>query len=121
MKLLIYTDRPTRLVMDQTGNKGKREEVMSDEFQLSQQLFEDVKDAIQKHDSRARDDIIAAQYMAALIGLALAQQHMAPPKKRELLDQLGGFAGHVLNEVEQQQMPPPPAQDAFGVWRPGDA
>ncbi len=94
---------------------------MSDEFQLSEQLLQDVKAAIQAHDSRARDDLIAAQYMAALIGFVMANQHMAPPKKREVLDQLGGFAGHVLNEVEQQQMAPPPAQDAFGIWRPGDA
>ena len=97
---------------------------MSDEFQLSEQLLMDVKEALQSHDSRTKDDMVAAQYLSALTGFILAHQQMAPPKKREILGDLNGFAEHVLNQVEQQVMPPPPpppTQEAFGVWKPGDS
>ena len=97
---------------------------MSDEFQLSEQLLTDVKDALQNHDSRTSDDMITAQYLSALTGFILAHQQMAPPKKREIMEDLNGFARHVLDTVEQQIMPPPPpppTQEAFGIWRPGDS
>ncbi len=94
---------------------------MSDEFQLSDDLFQDLKAALIEHDSRASDDLLAAQYFAAMTGYIMAHQQMAPPKKRELLGQLNEFSGYVLDQVEQQTMPPPPSQDAFGIWRPGDA
>lgn len=94
---------------------------MSDEFQLSEQLLKDVKAAMQSHDSRTSDDMVAAQYLSALTGFILAHQQMAPPQKREVLKDLNGFASHVLNTVEEQSMPPPPSQDAFGIWRPGDS
>lgn len=94
---------------------------MSEEFQLSEQLFQDVKAAMLAHDSRCSDDMIAAQYLSALTGYLLAHQHMAPPKKREMLGRLNEFANYVLDQVEKDsvQPPPPPAQEAFGIWRPG--
>lgn len=94
---------------------------MSDQFELSEQLMADVKATLQKHDSRCSDDMIASQYLSALVGFVLAHQHMAPPKKRELLGELNEFAAHVLTQVEQQSLAPPPAADAFGIWRPGDS
>ncbi|HHJ19126.1 MAG TPA: hypothetical protein ENJ84_04770 [Gammaproteobacteria bacterium] len=93
---------------------------MSDQFELSEQLFTDVKSAIQGHDGRASDDLIAVQYMAAMMGYVLASQNMSREKRRDILDQLHAFAGHVLEQVEGNQ-PQPPAEDAFGIWRPGDA
>lgn len=96
---------------------------MSDQLELSEQLFSDVKSAILEHDSRAGDDLISIQYMAAMMGYVLAGQEMSQAERRDILDQLHAFAGHVLQQVEddQAQASPPPAEDAFGIWRPGDA
>lgn len=94
---------------------------MSDQFELSQQLVEDIKSVLANHDGRAKDDLITTQYLAALVGLILGNQQMSADKRRELLQDLNAFSEHVMQQIEQQQVQQaPPPQDAFGIWRPGD-
>ena len=96
---------------------------MSDEFQLSHKMVEEVKSVLASHDGRATDDIFATQYLAALVGFILGNQQMAAAKRREILEDLNGFSAHVMQEIEQQQVQQavPPPQEAFGIWRPGDS
>ena len=88
-----------------------------DGLQLSEQLVKDVSDAISKHDSRAEDPGIAVQYLSALTGFLVAHLDFPHDQKSQFLDQLGLFAHHVFDDVAT----PPPAESAFGVWKPGDA
>jgi hypothetical protein len=96
---------------------------MSDQFELSHQMVEDIKSVLASHDERAKDDLITTQYLAALMGFILGNQQMSVAKRRELLEDLGGFSAHVMQQIEQQQLQQvaPPTQDAFGIWHPGDS
>lgn len=88
------------------------------EIQLSRELAQSVQAAIVQHDAQARDELIAIQYLAALTGFMLGNTALPSGQKRELLGQLHGFSEHVLQDMERSSAP---AQEAFGVWRPGDA
>jgi hypothetical protein len=93
------------------------------ELQLSAKLVAELQQVIQSHDSSASDPGVAAQYLCAVVGFLLGQQDMPSARKTEVLDQLGAFMKHVAEDVEQQkqqQAPPPapPAQEAFGIWKP---
>lgn len=88
------------------------------EIQLSKQLVEDVKGAIAAHDEQASEDVIALQYLAAISGYILGNTAYQAAQKRDLLEQLNAFAKHVLDDMERQR---PPQQEAFGIWKPGDA
>jgi hypothetical protein len=93
-----------------------------DQLQLSQQLIDAVQDALTAADPRARDPMIALQYLSAIIGYALGKMNMSANDRRDALEQLGAFARHVLEDVERQQRSrTPPAGEAFGIWRPGDS
>ena len=96
---------------------------MSDEFQLSHQMVEEVKSVLTGHDKRAKDDLFTTQYLAALVGFIVGNQQMSAAKRREILEDLNGFSAHVMQEIEQQQVQQaaPPPQEAFGIWRPGDS
>jgi len=86
------------------------------ELQLSNDLVQSVQSALETHDERARDPGIMIQYLAALTGFMLGQQNMDTASKHELLGQLGAFSKSVLDDVSGPQTPPP-AQEAFGIWR----
>ncbi len=92
-----------------------------DQLQLSQQLIDAVQDALTAADPRARDPMIAMQYLSAIIGYALGKMHIHPADKRDALDQLVAFTRHVMEEVERPQPARASAGEAFGIWRPGDS
>lgn len=92
-----------------------------DQLQLSQQLIDSVQDVLLAADQRARDPLIAMQYLTAIVGYALGKMNIPPADKQDALEQLSAFARHVMEDVEQQARPQAPTGQAFGIWRPGDA
>jgi len=92
-------------------------------LQLSIPLVEDVLQAIIKHDPKADDHGMAMQYMAAMTGFLLAHQDFSEHQRSEFLNQLRAFSQQVCDDVVAQRAEreaPPPQQEAFGVWKPGD-
>jgi len=95
------------------------QEIMMSQLQISDQLLESINTTLSTHDPRANDPGIAAQYMAAIIGFMVGNQTFPNQEKKEFIDQLFAFAHHVLEDIDQEQAPPP-QQDAFGIWKPGN-
>ncbi|MDH5764519.1 MAG: hypothetical protein OEZ38_00775 [Gammaproteobacteria bacterium] len=94
---------------------------MSDDgIQLSPQLMGDLRAALEKQDPRTTDDILAMQYLAAAAGMMLSDYVNPQMNKQEALNDICGFMKHVFDYMESEKMKQsaPPAQDAFGVWRP---
>lgn len=87
------------------------------ELQLSNELVRSVQTALESHDERAKDPGIMVQYLAALMGFVLGQQDIDTASKHGLLGQLNAFSKSVLDDVAGQNAPPPPAEEAFGIWR----
>ena len=90
---------------------------MSGGIQLSSEMISDIKAAVSKYDSAADNDLYFMQYLTAIIGYVLAHQDQPGLDKPSLLDDLTHFMGQVLQQVEQDMKP---AEDAFGIWKPGD-
>ncbi len=96
---------------------------MSEELVLSDQLINDVKAVLEKHDPQATEGLIGVQYTAAIMGYMLGELNLPADRKQAILDQLGGFAVDIMRQVEQRNSPvpppPPAAANAFGIWKPG--
>ncbi len=90
---------------------------MSGGIQLSSELIADIKSVVQKHDHQAENDLYFMQYLVAVTGFVLAQQDQPGMDKKALLADLNHFMGQVHDQVERDMKP---AEDAFGVWKPGD-
>jgi len=93
------------------------------ELQLSNKLVDDLRSVIVEHDNSAQDPGVVSQYLCAVVGFLLGQQDMPADQKSQVIDELGAFIQHVADDVGNQsrQAPPPPsppAQDAFGIWKP---
>ncbi len=93
------------------------------ELQLSAQLVKDVQAVLVQHDESAADPGLTSQYLCAIVGFLLGQQAIPADQKNEIMENLGDFIKYVANDVEKQQAqqappPSPPAQEAFGIWRP---
>lgn len=93
---------------------------MSEELKLTQDLIQDIKDSISKHDPSAADSMVSVQYMAASIGFLIGELNMTEEQENEILQQLTAIEKHIISQVRPQPMAPP-QQDAFGIWRPGDS
>ncbi len=91
---------------------------MSGGIQLSSEMIADVKAVVMKNDPAADNDLYFMQYLSAITGYVLAQQDQPELDKKSLLGDLSHFMGQVLDQVEQDMKP---AEDAFGVWKPGDS
>jgi hypothetical protein len=91
---------------------------MSGGIQLSSEMISDIKAVVMKNDPAADNDLYFMQYLSAITGYVLAHQDQADLDKKGLLDDLSHFMGQVLAQVEQDMKP---AEDAFGVWKPGDS
>jgi hypothetical protein len=94
---------------------------MSGGIQLSSELISDVKDVLVKHDASAADDLMSMQYLSAIIGYVLAHQTNPGLDQRGFLNDLSTFMGQVLDQVEADMKPQQPSQQAFGIWKPGQA
>ncbi len=93
---------------------------MSGGIQLSGELITGVKDLLVEHDTSAENDLVTMQYLCAINGYILAHQMDPGLDKKALLNDLTSFMGQVLDQVEADMKPSQPAQDAFGIWKPGE-
>ena len=91
---------------------------MSGGIQLSSEMISDIKAVVMKNDSAAENDLYFMQYLSAVTGYVLAQQDEPGLDKKGLLGDLSHFMGQVLDQVEQDMKP---AEDAFGIWKPGES
>lgn len=85
-------------------------------IQLSDALINDVKQAVQKYDPTAGDDMVAVQYMAASIGYFMSALPEGQFDKKQVMAQLADFTIQVFDQMEQEKQP---KEEAFGVWKPG--
>lgn len=91
------------------------------ELQLSHEMIRAVQDVVVARDPQAEDSGVTAQYLSAIIGVLLGSQDMPKATKKEILEQLYAFSEHVMADIEEQRQPArPAAEEAFGIWRPGD-
>jgi len=93
---------------------------MSGGIQLSGELVEAIKEVLVKHDAQAENDLMTMQYLSAIIGYVLAHQTNPGIDKQGFLNDLATFMGQVVNQVEADMKPQQPAQEAFGIWKPGE-
>lgn len=87
-------------------------------IQLSPDLVTDLKAIIVKHDAAAENDMLFMQYLTAVTGFVMAHQTQPGLDKQEFINDLAGFMGQVVRQVEGDNKPQPPAEDAFGIWKP---
>ncbi len=91
------------------------------EIQLSNQLFQDIVQAVERQHPGA-DNGMVLQYLAAVTGYLLGSERNLPEEeKTAYFQQLCEFAERVYRDVQtqQQQQPArPPTGEAFGYWEP---
>jgi hypothetical protein len=92
------------------------------ELKLSVPLIQSIQKLIVDTDPEARDGMVTAQYLSAVMGFLVGSQKLAAQAKREAMDELCDFARYVMQDVDSQAQSAAaaPTQEALGVWRPGD-
>lgn len=93
-----------------------------DELVLSRDLILGVLDSLKEHDRRCENELIACQYLSAVIGFVVANQAIGATEKTDILEELAQFSKQVLASVSAQA-PSQPAPggssaEAFGIWKP---
>lgn len=103
---------------------------MNEGIQLSDQLVDEILQAITKQEPKAEGDFgICLQYMAAVMGVIAAEFPGPQSQREEFLKELNIFTQHVANEhassLEQKKesptkgrCEPDPDNPGTGVWRP---
>lgn len=90
-----------------------------EQLRLSTQLVEELKGVLCAADERARNNVVTAQYLAAIIGYLVGQQQgLSTDDKQQLHEELSAFIKHVMDDVAQTTAQ---RQQAFGIWRPGES
>ncbi|MEN8174266.1 MAG: hypothetical protein ABFS23_00795 [Pseudomonadota bacterium] len=90
-------------------------------IQLSQQLFDDIQQAVLRQEPEAeKDQGLVMQYLAALIGYQLGNQDLPREHKDAFLEELTGFVRHVYEDTQArtEERQRSQASQAFGYWVP---
>lgn len=86
-------------------------------IQLTDQLLNDIQEALHRHDEQTKDIGVGIQYLAALLGFLVSRYPVDEAQQRDVLRQLYEFAAEVLEQNSSQQSAPG-ADEAFGIWKP---
>ena len=87
-------------------------------IQLSSELVSKLQAVVVEHDAEANNDMLFMQYLSAVTGFVMAHQTQPGLDKQEFISDLAGFMGQVVRQVEADNKPSAPQEDAFGVWKP---
>jgi hypothetical protein len=93
-----------------------------DQLKLSRELIEKVEKVLVEEDERARNPLLAGQYLSAIIGYIVGNHNLPTHEKNEIMNELTAFAKYVYEDItRQRQQTMQPRGEAFGIWKPGDS
>lgn len=88
-----------------------------EQINLSRRLVEDIVEVLRRREPACNDNLIAAQYLAAVASYLVASDTASPAPKDEIVEELGHFMRHVYADLRRAR-PQPQPQSAFGIWKP---
>lgn len=90
------------------------------ELSLSTEVVNNVIKVLQEHDSSASDQMVASQYLAAVIGFIVSKENFNDEQRNEVINELSSFIRYVSDDlrVNVEKSPQAQTQEAFGVWKP---
>jgi len=92
-----------------------------DQLRLSKELINKIQQVLVDEDERAKNPLLASQYLAAVIGFIVGNHDLPTGEKNEVMNELNAFSKYVYNDIaEKRQAAVPPKGEAFGIWKPGD-
>lgn len=92
-----------------------------DQLKLSRELIEKIEKVLVEEDERAKNPLLAGQYLAAIIGFIVGNHDLPSGEKNEIMNELNAFAKYVYDDItKQRQQTMQPVVESFGIWKPGD-
>ncbi len=92
-----------------------------DQLKLSKELIDKIQQILIDEDERAKNPLLAGQYLAAVIGFIVGNHDLPTGEKNEIMNELNAFAKYVYDDItRQRQVVTRPKGEAFGIWKPGD-
>ncbi len=93
-----------------------------DQLKLSKKLIDKLQRVLIEEDERAKNPLLASQYLAAVIGFIVGNHDLPTGEKSEIMNELNAFAKYVYDDMtRQKQVTMRPTGEAFGIWKPGDS
>lgn len=92
-----------------------------DQLKLSKHLVDKLQQVLIDEDDRAKNPLLASQYLAAVIGFIVGNHNLPSGEKNEVMNELNAFSKYVYDDItRQRQAAIRPKGEAFGIWKPGD-
>jgi len=92
-----------------------------DQLKLSMELIDKIQKVLVEEDERAKNPLLAGQYLSAIIGFIVGNHDLPSGEKNEIMNELNAFSKYVYEDItKQRQATMQPKGEAFGVWKPGD-
>ena len=89
------------------------------DLSLSTEIVNKVLDVLKEHDQSSSDQLVATQYLAAIIGFIVAKEKFNEEQRNEVINELSSFIRYVADDLRSsEENKAPPAGEAFGIWKP---
>ena len=69
------------------------------ELSLSTEIVNKVLEVIKEHDSTSSDQLVASQYLAAIIGFVVAKENFSDEQRNDVINELSSFIRHVADDI----------------------
>jgi hypothetical protein len=90
------------------------------ELSLSTDIVNSVIKVLQDHDSSASDQLVASQYLAAIIGFIVSKENFDDAQRNEVINELSSFIKYVSDDLRGsgEKKSSETSGEAFGIWKP---
>ena len=90
------------------------------ELSLSTEIVNNVVDILNQHDPASSDQLVASQYLAAIIGFIVAKENFSDEQRNDVINELSSFIRYVCDDLRgnSDSQESTPSGDSFGVWKP---
>ncbi len=90
------------------------------ELNLSTEIINNILKVLNEYDSSTSDQLVASQYMAAIIGFLVSKENLSVEQKEDVINELSSFIRYVVDDLSSSKGTEEniKAQDSFGIWNP---
>lgn len=98
----------------------------SQQIRLTGELVNEVLRVLAEHEPQCNTGLVSCQYLSAIQAMLICERVAQTKDRMEIVDELAAFMRYAVQDMAQTgapaaQAPPPPSQDAVGVWKPDES
>lgn len=90
------------------------------QIRLTGELVDKIMETLVAHEAHCDTGLVACQYLSAVQAMLICRRVAQPKDRESVVAELSSFLRYAVEDMGHAAPAPPPSQNAFGIWKPGE-